>query len=206
MALGKVTEFAEVGRCRGQGAGALGVSPSLRRARLADRAGQLRERRGWHRTGPHRAGTRNRGLPDRPNVSAFGAQPGGSSGKFTDEAPEWIVGQQVFAANPRIIEHLKQSGHLFHELELVAQLSPLLAVQEAGDLPGHRAVVHRRRSQRPPRPDAQGHPGCDLASLVGPVAHRGHGLAPSRLVHQPAAVVGRAHPRARLHDLPYAAS
>ena len=64
------------------------------------------------------------------------------SGRFTAEAPDWLTGQQVFAANRVIVDRLQASGHLFHEQPLVAQLSALLAVQEAGDLPGHRAVVH----------------------------------------------------------------
>ncbi len=38
-----------------------------------------------------------------------------SSGKFTDDAPEWLRGKQVFAANPDVIARLKNSGHLFHE-------------------------------------------------------------------------------------------
>ncbi len=38
-----------------------------------------------------------------------------SSGKFTDEAPEWLRGKQVFQANPDVIARLKGSGHLFHE-------------------------------------------------------------------------------------------
>ena len=45
------------------------------------------------------------------------------SGRFTAEAPDWLTGQQVFAANPAIVARLKESGHLFHEQPLVAQLS-----------------------------------------------------------------------------------
>jgi isoleucyl-tRNA synthetase len=41
------------------------------------------------------------------------------SGRFTNEAPEWLVGQQVFAANSEIIKHLNASGHLFHEASLL---------------------------------------------------------------------------------------
>ncbi len=41
------------------------------------------------------------------------------SGRFTTEAPEWLTGQHVFAANPRIVDHLRQSGNLYHEMPLV---------------------------------------------------------------------------------------
>ena len=37
------------------------------------------------------------------------------SGRFTSEAPDWLTGQQVFAANPVIVQRLRESGHLFHE-------------------------------------------------------------------------------------------
>ena len=78
-----------------------------------------------------------------------------------------------------------------------AQLSPLLAVQEAGDLPGDRAVVHRRGPRRPAGSDSQGDRRGPLAARVGPDADRGHGVAPAGLVHQPAAVLGRADPGSR---------
>ena len=86
----------------GAGAGAL---PSIAtRSSIGfqpDRAGQLRERRGRHRPGSHRPRPRRRGLPDGPSLSAFGAQPGRRRRAGSrDEAPEWVRGQQVFAANP----------------------------------------------------------------------------------------------------------
>ncbi len=40
------------------------------------------------------------------------------SGRFTAEAPEWIQGQQVFAANKPIVEHIRASGHLVLEAPL----------------------------------------------------------------------------------------
>jgi isoleucyl-tRNA synthetase len=41
------------------------------------------------------------------------------SGRFTAEAPDWLVGQQVFAANRVIVDRLKESGILHRELPLV---------------------------------------------------------------------------------------
>jgi isoleucyl-tRNA synthetase len=37
------------------------------------------------------------------------------SGRFTELAPGWLTGQQVFAANSAIVQRLTESGHLFHE-------------------------------------------------------------------------------------------
>jgi isoleucyl-tRNA synthetase len=47
------------------------------------------------------------GLPTLSPVDQYG--------KFTDEAPEWLVGKQVFAANPEVVAKLKEVGALFHE-------------------------------------------------------------------------------------------
>ncbi len=40
------------------------------------------------------------------------------SGRFTDEAPENLVGKGVFQANPLVVEMLKERGVLFHEAPL----------------------------------------------------------------------------------------
>jgi isoleucyl-tRNA synthetase len=40
------------------------------------------------------------------------------SGRFTGDAPKWLEGLHVFAANPKIIEHLLMTGHLFHQAPL----------------------------------------------------------------------------------------
>jgi len=45
--------------------------------------------------------------------------PVNESGKFTEQAPEFIRGLNVFEANKLIIEHLKQTNHLLKEEELV---------------------------------------------------------------------------------------
>ena len=152
----------------GPGARALRVSPPVRRPRLADRPGRLRERRGRHRAGPHRPRPRCRGLPDRRAYQLSVLSPVDPSGRFTDEAPEWLGGQQVFAANPDDRRAPEGVGPPVPRDAARAQLSALLAVQEAGDLPGDRAVVHRRRPQRPPRPDAQGDRRGELAARLGP--------------------------------------
>ena len=40
------------------------------------------------------------------------------AGRFTAEAPEWLTGQAVLAANRAIIDRLKASGYLYHEQTL----------------------------------------------------------------------------------------
>ena len=203
MGLRQITEFAEVGRCRGKELEHSRVSPSVHRPRQPDRAGRLRQRRGRHRlvhTAPgHGAEDYQTGRAYQLSVLS----PVDESGRFTAEAPDWLTGQQVFAANPAIVDRLEGVGPPLPRAAARAQLSALLAVQEAGDLPGDRAVVHRGRPQRPARPDAQGDRRGPLASRLGPDADRGDGVAPPRLVHQPPAVVGRADPGPGLHDLPH---
>ncbi len=39
-----------------------------------------------------------------------------AGGRFTEEAPDWLVGKTVFAANPVVIAHLRESGNLYHDL------------------------------------------------------------------------------------------
>ena len=38
-----------------------------------------------------------------------------NAGKFTAEAPEWLLGKTVWAANPEIVARLRESGHLYHD-------------------------------------------------------------------------------------------
>ncbi len=41
-----------------------------------------------------------------------------AGGRFTAEAPEDVVGEQVFKANPKIVQMLRTEGVLYHELPL----------------------------------------------------------------------------------------
>jgi isoleucyl-tRNA synthetase len=118
MALGKVVEYAEVGRCRGRE-----LEHSEYHHPFVDRVSPIvlatyvsvEDGTGLVHTAPgHGSEDYQTGRTYQLSVLS----PVDPAGRFTDEAPEWVVGQQVFAANPRIIEHLKHSGHLFHQLEL----------------------------------------------------------------------------------------
>ena len=37
-----------------------------------------------------------------------------ADGTFDDTVPDWLVGKHVFKANEEVVEHLRDSGHLFH--------------------------------------------------------------------------------------------
>ena len=81
------------------------------------------------------------------------------------------------------------------------QLSPLLALQKADHLPGHGAVVHLHGEKRPAAEGPGRHRPGHLDSPLGPGAHLPHGGAPPRLVHLPAALLGRAHRRLPLRGM-----
>ena len=59
-----------------------------------------------------------------------------------------MPGMNVFEANRPIIDDMKKDGSLLKASEIIAFLSALLALQEAGHLPGHGAVVHLHGCQR----------------------------------------------------------
>ena len=37
------------------------------------------------------------------------------NGKFDDSAPDWLTGVSVWDGNGKVVEHLRASGHLFHD-------------------------------------------------------------------------------------------
>jgi isoleucyl-tRNA synthetase len=119
MALAKVAEFAELGRCRGKDLEHLEYRhPFVDRVSPLVLAGyvSVEDGTGLVHTAPgHGAEDYQTGRAYQLSVLS----PVDPSGRFTAEAPEWIVGQQVFAANPRIVDRLKESGHLFHQMPLV---------------------------------------------------------------------------------------
>jgi isoleucyl-tRNA synthetase len=118
MALRGIAEFSEVGRAAGR---------TLEHARyqhvFIDRTGPIvladyvsaDDGTGLVHTAPghgaedYRTGQQY-GLPTLSPVDA--------SGRFTDEAPEFLRGKGVFAANPIIVQNVKDAGRLYHQLQL----------------------------------------------------------------------------------------
>jgi isoleucyl-tRNA synthetase len=119
MALRGVTEFEEVGRCRGKDLEhAQYRHPFVHRTSpivlaqyvsVEDGTGLVHTAPG-HGTEDYQTG-RTYQLPTLSPVD--------SSGRFTDEAPASLVGKGVFKANPEIIATLREGGHLYHELSFV---------------------------------------------------------------------------------------
>jgi isoleucyl-tRNA synthetase len=119
MALGQVTEFTEIGRCRGRD-----LEHSEYHHPFIDRVSPIvlanyvsvEDGTGLVHTAPgHGAEDYQTGRVYQLSVLS----PVDESGRFTSQAPDWLVGQQVFAANKVIIERLKGSGLLHRELPLV---------------------------------------------------------------------------------------
>jgi isoleucyl-tRNA synthetase len=119
MSFRKVTEFTEVGRCRGKDLEHSEykhpfvdrVSPIVLAGYVSvdDGTGLVHTAPG-HGAEDYQTG-RTYGLPTLSPVDA--------SGRFTADAPEELVGKGVFAANPLIVAKLKESGHLYHDLSFM---------------------------------------------------------------------------------------
>ncbi len=118
MALGGVTEFSELGRCKGRE-----LEHSQYRHPFIDRVSPIvlanyvsvEDGTGLVHTAPgHGAEDYQTGLVYKLSILS----PVDESGRFTAEAPDWLLGQQVLAANPVIIDRLKGLGLLHRELPL----------------------------------------------------------------------------------------
>ena len=117
-------------------------------------------------------------------------------GRHTDYAGKY-AGMKTDESNPVILQDMKESGMLFATLDRV--LPPLLALQEAHHLPGHPPVVLLRgllqgRGLRRLRRRA-------LGARLGHRPNEVHDPGAGRLVHQPPAPLGPAHPRVLLRRL-----
>ncbi len=117
--------------------------------------------------------------------------PVGSDGRFVAGTP-LFEGEHVFDANKHVIAVLKERGALLHEETLQAQLSALLASQDAGDLPRDRAVVHQHGASGSAQGRAARDRQSEMDARVGREPHRQHDRRSSRLVYLAPARVGRA--------------
>jgi isoleucyl-tRNA synthetase len=112
-------EFTEAGRCRGRTLeGAIYRHPFIDQRSgpvvLAQYVSAV-DGTGLVHTAP------GHGAEDYQTGRSYGLpvlSPVDESGRFTELAPDWLSGQQVFAANPTIVGRLRESGHLFHEQPL----------------------------------------------------------------------------------------
>jgi isoleucyl-tRNA synthetase len=116
MGLEKVTEYSIVGTCRGRE-----LEHSEYRHPLVDRVSPIvlapyvsvDDGTGLVHTAPgHGSEDYQTGRTYQLTILS----PVDPAGRFTDEAPSWLVGKRVFDANPEIIDRLRRSGHLFHEV------------------------------------------------------------------------------------------
>ena len=111
-------EFTEVGRCRGRELeGALYRHPFIDRESPIVLAQYVSAEDGTglvHTAPGHGAEDYQTGRTYKLPVLS----PVDESGRFTAMAPDWLTGQQVFAANPVIVKRLEETGHLFHEQPL----------------------------------------------------------------------------------------
>jgi isoleucyl-tRNA synthetase len=118
MAKAGVTEFAELGRCRGRE-----LEHAEYRHPFVDRVSpivlanyvSIEDGTGMVHTAPgHGAEDYQTGLAYQLPVLS----PVDPAGRFTALAPGWLTGQHVFAANRAIIDRLKAAGQLHHEESL----------------------------------------------------------------------------------------
>jgi isoleucyl-tRNA synthetase len=114
MALRGVTQFEEVGRCKGRD-----LEHARYRHVFIDRESPIvlapyvsvEDGTGLVHTAP------GHGTEDYQTGQAYGLptlSPVDASGRFTDEAPPFLVGEQVFKANPKVVEVIREGGHLYH--------------------------------------------------------------------------------------------
>ena len=183
------------------------------RATTALRAGlprRLRDRRRRHRHRPLVAGLRHRRLQLLPRARPGGRrhpQPGAGQRRLRRRAAAVRRACTSGRRTPPIIEALRDAGRLLASATLRAQLPALLAPQDAGDLPRRGAVVRahgRARGRRGVFADRQGAADAcarrALDAIDATAFYPENGRArlhdmiaqPARLVHQPAAQLGRA--------------
>jgi isoleucyl-tRNA synthetase len=119
MSLREVTDYTEVGRLKGKDLEhAEYRHPFVNRVSPVVLAGYVSVEDGTglvhtapgHGTEDYQTGR----VYQLPTLSPVDA-----GGRFTDEAPEWLRGKGVFAANPEVIATLRASGHLFHDVSFV---------------------------------------------------------------------------------------
>ncbi len=139
------------------------------------------------------------------------------NGAFTDQAPGF-TGKRVINdkgekgdANEAVIKALIEAGMLLARGTAEAPISALLALEEAGDLPQHAAMVHRdgqghrgSRQDQIRRHAARPRPARDLGDAMGaavrPEPHQRHDRGAAGLGDLAPARLGRADRRVRARE------
>ena len=90
-------------------------------------------------------------LRGRAEVRPAGRQSGRQTTAASSRGTPLVAGTQGGRCERRLIEELRERGRLLKHETYHAQLSALLAPQDAGDLPRHAAVVHQHGAGGPAR-------------------------------------------------------
>ena len=98
----------------------------------------------------------------------------------------------MFEANKHVSRRAQGARRAAARGNAEAQLSALLASQDAGDLPRHRAMVHQHGASGSAQGRAARDRQSEMDAGVGREPHRQHDRRPSRLVYLAPARVGRA--------------
>ena len=114
------------------------MPPPVLRPRFADRAGPPRHPRAGHRAASTPRPATARRTTRSGWSTAWRSTRRWTTGAVSPTTCEFFAGQFVFDANTPIIAELREDGTPAARRALSALLSPLLALQEAGHLPGHR--------------------------------------------------------------------
>ena len=175
------------------------------RLRRAGAARRFRHHRGRHRLRPHRPRPWRGRFRPRPRPRPASAGDGGRRRHLHPPGAAASPALHVFkAAEPIYAALPRPAGMLVAKRQAGALLPAFLALQGAGDLPRHAAMVHRAWTA-PTQIRAQGaggHRRNALRARPGPQPHRQHGRRPAGLVHQPPARLGRADRRLRRRSTP----
>ena len=153
---------------------------------------RARDARQRHRCRAHRARvTARKTSSSARSTGSTVDNPVGGDGRFLPATPIF-AGEKVFEANKHVVEVLRETRRAAASRGVPAQLSALLAPQDAGDLPRDAAVVHQHGAGRAARRGARGDRQGRVDARLGRAAHLQHDRGPPRLVHLAPARLGRA--------------
>ncbi len=122
-------------------------------------------------------------------------------GRYDDTVPEWLRGVLVFEANPKVIERLRESGHLYHHHDFVhsypidwrSKTPVIFRCTEQWFIAVDKPTVRDQEIAAPAGP--RGERAEDrLRARLGQEPPARHARGAARLVHLAPALLGPAHP------------